>query len=148
VAQILICATFFEWKRKMNLLNFPTAPSKGASVPVFLNKNQIPTILANYVSQTGDNSLSNNDIKSVFVHYASITGRQTKVFKFDYSQNNPISSIVFSSSAKDAWIVEKVLLVDNDRWHRFIGSSLSDYWNLLRQWRLYYPSFNAHGLQS
>lgn len=54
------------------------------------------------------------NVKSCVVEFNSEPGNQKKVLRFDLSQASPSASLLLSAKAKDSFLLERVVLEDND----------------------------------
>lgn len=95
----------------MPLLSFSSAPTKGASSTVTLDK----TLLLALSEISSDPYWSDADnIKTAVLCYQSSVGKQDKILSFDFTQVAPTATITLSSKARDSFLVKTILLKDFD----------------------------------
>jgi hypothetical protein len=93
------------------LLNIPSI-QKNTTIQIFLNKEELfslPLVLSDSYF-----SISSN-VKTCYVEYNSDPGNQRHILKFDLSQNSPSDSIVFSSTARSLFLLDRIILEDFDK---------------------------------
>jgi len=66
------------------------------------------------------------NITRVILHYLSTEGSQTKILTFNVSSETPTATTVFSSSARDAFNLHLVTLMDHDGGTLLIGRGDED----------------------
>lgn len=94
----------------MAILNIPSI-TKGQSASITLNKSelfQLAAIAADVVFSVQAN------VKKCIVEYNSDPGNQRKILRFDLSQATPSASLLISATGKDSFLLERMVLEDND----------------------------------
>lgn len=94
----------------MPLLNIPTT-QKNTTIQITLNKEELFSLSS--VANDSYFSLSSN-VKTCYVEYNSDPGNQRHILTFDLSQVLPSDSIVFSSTARSLFLLDRLILEDFD----------------------------------
>jgi streptogramin lyase len=105
----------------MALLNFSSAPAKGASSTVTLDKSvlmALPEVVAD------DYYSDSTNIAHVLIIYGSVTGKQDKILSFDFTQSTPSTGLAFSAKARNAFEIKKIILKDFDGGEFIINRSV------------------------
>ena len=94
----------------MALLTIPSV-TKGTAVSVSLNKTDLFALAA----VAADAYFSDSDnVKRCVVEFNSDPGNQRKILSFDPSQASPSASLLISSFGRDSYLLERLVLEDND----------------------------------
>lgn len=95
----------------MSLVSFSEQPSKNNYISITLDK----AIVSGLTQVSSDPYWSvETNISRAIVHYLSSEGNQRKILTFDYTQENPSTTLNFSDSARDLFNINMLVLVDND----------------------------------
>ena len=94
----------------MALLTIPSI-TKGTAASVSLNKSDLFALAA----VAADAYFSDSDnVKRCVIEFNSDPGNQRKILQFDLSQASPSASLLISSFGRDSYLLERLVLEDND----------------------------------
>jgi hypothetical protein len=105
----------------MALITFGSAPTKGGSSTVTLDKAELlalPEVAGDAFWSDGDN------IKSVDIYFESTVGEQRRRVSFDFTQTIPSAPLELSEKARDNFRIELIALQDFDSDSLLIPRSL------------------------
>ena len=106
----------------MSLLNNLNSAAKGASVTITLDKSALFALAP--VAADPDFSVQANVVRAEVIFRSSVGGQKKRVF-FDLTQSTPSAQLAFSNSAKDSFLLSKIILRSaDDMIFAVIGSDL------------------------